>query len=77
MGEMIYKELAMVKTGNYPYWQNVFQRSLTNGLNIETFEQAVSILEQQFSQIINKQFVQEGNQIFILSDVPIDCINCN
>lgn len=74
MGEMIYKELVMVKFGEY--WQHVFNKSLTNEKNIITFNQCKEILEVEFQTLINKEILQINNEIYLLSDVEISCINC-
>jgi hypothetical protein len=73
MGEMIYKELVMLIENNY--WQYIMDISKSTFLNLETVEQAIEFLNIEYSNISFDLEINE-NEIYILTQDPIPCVNC-
>jgi hypothetical protein len=73
MGEIIYKELVAIKTGNM--WFYTMDRSITNNQFV-TIEEIRTIINQEYS-LFNVTIDERDNEIYILSENPIPCKNCD
>jgi hypothetical protein len=73
MGEIIYKELVAIKTGNM--WFYTMDRSITNNQFV-TIEEIRTIINQEYSSF-NVTIDERDNEIYILSENPIPCKNCD
>ena len=79
MGEIIYKELMMVRSVNLTdqgLWTYVMDRSKTEGQNIDTFEKAKAIIDADYASLLTYTLEETGNEINMISDQLIPCRNC-
>lgn len=73
MGEIIYKELVAIKTNGM--WFYTMDRSITNNQFV-TIEEIRSIINQEYSSF-NVTIDEREKEIYIISETPIPCKNCN
>lgn len=77
MGEIIHRELMMVKFINSNFWTYVMDRSKTEGQNIDTFEKAKNIIDADYAPILTYMLEEIENEIYMISEQSIPCRNCN
>lgn len=67
------KQLIMIKDINNN-WSYIFNVSLTEGLNLSD-QEAITILQNELNIDVNSILIEE-NEIYVLLDEEIPCINC-
>lgn len=77
MGEIIYKELMMVKFVGSSTWTYVMNRSKTEGQNIDTFEKAKNIIDEDYADKFTYTLEEIGNEIYMTTPEQIPCKNCD
>jgi hypothetical protein len=76
MGEIVYKELMMTRFNNSSSWTYVMERSKTEGKNIDTFEKAKAIIDEDYSSIITYTLEEISNEIYMVTEQLLPCRNC-
>lgn len=70
------KELVLVKDLNN-YWCCALCVTCTEGKNIIDVQEAIDLIKNEYSFLLNADFVQEGNDVFALVNESFSTINAD
>jgi len=74
MGSVMRKELVLVKD-LHNHWSCALCVTCTEGKHITDAEEAIRLMQEEYSDLKTAEFVQEGNDIFALISGEIPMIN--